>query len=312
MQLDKISYIKMEKMISVVIPLYNKENQVAKTINSVLMQTYDNYEIIVVNDGSTDASDKVVESFNDPRIRIINQENSGVSLARNRGIIEARGEYIAFLDADDEWKTEYLETQMSLIKKYKECKVFITGYEMHKNDGSVNRTIINNIKFSGSDGVLDNYFLVASTSNPPVCSINIVVHRSAIDEIGGFPVGVKSGEDLLTWARLASRNKIAYCKNALAIFNIDGYDASETPKRIPAENDFVAQELKAIAKDFKPDYIRNYISTWYKMRSSIYMRLRMRKKSIIEAYRGIIYWPLNLKLYCFIVLNMLPSKFQPF
>jgi len=91
-------------MFSVVIPLYNKERSVKNTIESVLNQTFQDFEVIVVNDGSTDNSLEVVKSFNDERIRIINQKNSGVSSARNRGIKEAKYEWIAFLDADDLWE----------------------------------------------------------------------------------------------------------------------------------------------------------------------------------------------------------------
>lgn len=90
-------------MISVVIPLYNKDKQIAKTLYSVLKQTYPNFEVIVVNDGSTDNSLSEVSKISDSRIRLICQENKGVSAARNRGIQEAKSDYIAFLDADDEW-----------------------------------------------------------------------------------------------------------------------------------------------------------------------------------------------------------------
>lgn len=101
-------------MISVVIPLYNKEKQIANTLHSVLRQTFQNFEIVVVNDGSTDNSVQEVEKVNDIRIRIVHQNNAGVSAARNKGIEEARYDIIAFLDADDEWKAEYLETQYYL------------------------------------------------------------------------------------------------------------------------------------------------------------------------------------------------------
>ena len=105
-------------MISVIIPLYNKEKQIAKTLQTVLNQTYQNFEIVIVNDGSTDRSVDEVKKFLNSRIRLINQKNGGVSAARNRGIKEAKGEYLAFLDADDIWQNNYLQTQIDLICKY--------------------------------------------------------------------------------------------------------------------------------------------------------------------------------------------------
>ena len=93
-------------MISVVIPLYNKEKQIKRTLQSVLTQTFQDFEIVIVNDGSTDNSTIEVEKIKDSRIRLIHQENAGVSAARNKGIEEAKYELIAFLDADDEWKSK--------------------------------------------------------------------------------------------------------------------------------------------------------------------------------------------------------------
>ena len=102
-------------MISVVIPLYNKERYIERAVYSVLSQTFQQFEIVIVNDGSTDGSVSVIERMNNPLIRLIHQKNGGVSAARNRGIEEARFEYIAFLDADDEWKENHLEVIAGLV-----------------------------------------------------------------------------------------------------------------------------------------------------------------------------------------------------
>ena len=288
---------------SVVIPLYNKERQIAGTLRSVFAQTCADYEIIVVDDGSTDGSAAVVESLHDPRIRLIRQANAGVSAARNLGIAEARGEYIALLDADDEWRPEYLATIAALIRKYPQCDVFATNYSHVDSNGKTFPTILRKIPFDGDDGILYNYFEVASVSSPPICSICITARKEAFQSVGGFPLGIKSGEDLLTWARLAARYKIAYTKKQLAVFNVEGYDRNERPKRIPAENDTVATELLKLKDEFNPSNINQYISFWHKMRAVIYMRLGMRSKSIKEAFKAVRYNPLNWKAIAVIPFN---------
>lgn len=295
-------------MISVVIPLYNKEKQIAATIKSVLDQTYQDFEIVIVNDGSTDGSVIEVKKFSDNRIRIINQPNSGVSAARNRGIEEANGEFVALLDGDDEWEKDYLETQWTLINKYPECNLFCTSYKMRSTDMKETIATLNKIPFVGEDGIMSNYFEVASCSHPPICSISIVAMKSAFQNVGGFPCGIKSGEDLLTWAKLATRYKIAFSRRPLAIFNIEGYDMNERPKRIPAEVDYVGAELAKLKKDFSPKGIDHYISHWHKMRSSVYMRLGMKRKSIHEACIGLKYRPSNYKLLAYIALNIIPLR----
>lgn len=295
-------------MISVVIPLYNKEHQIAKTLQSVFAQTYIDYEIVIVNDGSTDNSVEVVEKINDPRIRLINQQNAGVSAARNKGIAEAKGEYIALLDADDEWKPEYLETIGRLIDTYPQCDVFATNYEFVDTKGNVSPTILRKLPYSGNEGILSNYFEVASYSHPPICSSCVCVTKEAFEAIGGFPLGIKSGEDLLTWARLACRYKIAYCTKPLAIFNVEGYERNEKPKRIPAETDIVGNELRKLQLEFNPPYIKSYISFWHKMRGVIYWRLNMHAKSINECLKAIRFNPLNFKAYAVVLANFIPKK----
>ena len=143
--------------ISVVIPLYNKEKQIAHTLQSVLNQTFQDFEIVIVDDGSTDGSVAEVEKFSDSRIRLIHQKNAGVSAARNRGIEAAKGDLIAFLDADDVWMPEYLATQYHLSQKYPDCNVFACNYEFRDTEGKVTPTIIRKLPFTREDGILSNY-----------------------------------------------------------------------------------------------------------------------------------------------------------
>ena len=120
-------------MISVIIPLYNKEPIIEKSLRSVLSQDYDNFEVVVVNDGSTDRSAEIVKSIDDPRIRLIEQENGGPSKARNTGVKNAKGEWIVFLDADDEFLPGALSKFYSLIEEYPEVGMF--GCSYITNDG---------------------------------------------------------------------------------------------------------------------------------------------------------------------------------
>ena len=293
-------------MITVIIPLYNKEASIATALRGVLAQTYQDFEVVVVDDGSTDGGAAVVEQFDDPRIRLILQANGGVSAARNRGIAEARGEHIAFLDADDEWMPQFLEEIAALIAAYPECKARATNYIFNSN-GVKSPTLLRKIPFAGERGVLTNYFEVASCSHPPVCSICVCIDRDLLQEIGGFPLGIKSGEDLLTWARIAVRTQWAYSMKPLAQYNFDQVSIKEPPTRIPEEVDVVGAELKKLWHDY-PQVIgqRKYLSLWHKMRSSMYMRLGGYKKECAkEAFKSLRYNPLNYKVYAYLVLNFL-------
>ncbi len=297
-------------MISVIIPLYNKEASVATALRSVLAQTYQDFEIVVVDDGSTDGSVAVVETFDDARIRLIRQQNAGVSAARNRGTAEAKGEYVSFLDADDEWTPGFLEEIQALQEAFPDCKAQATNYTFCSN-GVKSSTILRKLPFDGERGVLSNYFEVASCSHPPVCSICVCIERKLLQEIGGFPIGIKSGEDLLTWARIAVRTQWAYSRKAYPVFNIEGYGINERPKRIPAEIDIVGNELESTYRSNPGQKgLKDYISHWHKMRCSIYMRLGMSKKSIKEAIKGLRFQPLNYKLYAYIILDLIPEKLR--
>ena len=122
---------------SVIIPLYNKEAEVAATLRSALEQSLRPLEVIVVDDGSTDRSAEVVVSFRSPLIRLIRQPNAGVSAARNRAIAEARGEYVALLDADDRWRPGFLAEIAAMIERWPDCGLYATAFDIVSDEGLV-------------------------------------------------------------------------------------------------------------------------------------------------------------------------------
>lgn len=302
-------------MISVVIPLFNKKDRIAHTIRSVLNQTFREFEVVVVDDGSTDGSVDVVQNIDDNRIRIVRQRNAGVSAARNRGIAEARFGLIALLDADDEWMLGYLETQYNLYRKYPDCSAFVCNYEFRNAAGRVAPTILRKLPFTGEDGVLDNYFEVASNSHPPITSISVMIRKSVIEGVGGFPVGICSGEDLLTWARLAVIGKIAFSKKVGAVYDLgEGYDYANMPPRRQDAGDPVGRQLLSLYREHRGEKcthgMKQYISHWHKMRASVAIRFGERAETLCEVAKSLWYNPLNYKVMPFAVLAVLPDKLR--
>lgn len=294
--------------LSVVIPLYNKKDSILKTLQTVLMQDLLPHEILVVNDGSTDGSEELVASFKHPLVRLIHQPNSGVSMARNRGIQEAATDWIAFLDADDVWEPTYLSTIQAMQRQFPEAGLLATAYFLEDYKGERTNMILNNLPFEGKIGLLDNYFEVASKSHPPIWSSAVVIHRQALLQIGGFPPGVKSGEDLITWARLAVRFSIAYCSSPMATFiQAAAHTYDDAPNRLPEEVDYVGTHLIALKKQApQTPYLAAYIAHWFKMRASIYLRLGMKAQAWREIKKSLHQDASNTKVYIYLALLILP------
>ena len=299
-------------MISIIIPLYNKEASIATALRGVLAQTYQDFEVVVVDDGSTDGGAAVVETFEDPRIRLIRQENAGVSAARNRGIAEARGEHVAFLDADDEWMPEFLVEIAALIAEYPECRARATNYIFNSN-GVKSPTILRKMPFTEGRGVLTNYFEVASCSHPPMWTSAVCIERTLLQEIGGFPVGIKSGEDLLTWARIAVRTQWAYSLKVMAQYNIEQVFVREKPKRLHDKEDAVGDDLLALLEMVPPSKKRElklYISHWYKMRTSVCSSVRNISDTWHYGLKSLRYNLFNYKVLVMMLLVLLPYRIQ--
>jgi len=202
-------------MFSIIIPLYNKELYIHYSIESVLNQTYNEFELIVVNDGSTDNSLKIVQSISDPRIIIINKLNGGESDARNTGIKVAKQKYITLLDADDLWDATYLFKMKKLIEDYPDASFFGCQLSM-MNDNEIK--IINQVHTKR--GYIENYFKTQRIA-PIVSSSSIVVRKECFNSVGYFNTFLKRGADLEMWVRLAKRYKLAFEPAPLSYWRLD-------------------------------------------------------------------------------------------
>lgn len=203
---------------SVVIPLYNKARSVARAVRSVLAQDFGDFELLVVNDGSTDAGPGVVASMNDSRLRCIDQPNSGVSAARNRGVDESRSRCVAFLDADDQWQSSFLITIRRLVERYPQAGLYGSAYAIVDRNG---KRVVHSPAESpddGQEGVLENYFRCAWSRSPPVCASSVCVRKEAFRSAGGFPAGVRSGEDTALWARIALAHDVVVSRRCEATY----------------------------------------------------------------------------------------------
>lgn len=300
--------------ISVIIPLYNQAESIGRTIESVLGQSLSEFEVIVVDDGSMDGGGDVVAGLVDSWVRLVAQDNQGVSAARNRGVQEARGEIVAFLDADDEWCCDYLETIVSLVEQYPTCSVYATSYVMRDDDGGEQLPLMRHFPALEGSFIFTNYFDVASVSTPPLWTGAVAVQKSAIEQIGGFPVGVVSGEDLLTWARLYCEFDIAYDPAPKGIYN-KGSLSWRHAKRVPEVRDSVGEGLKALLIDPEIDAekkrgLRRYIGLWKKIRASHFIALGDRVQALATVAQSIWFYPWNLKVWLYIPYTLLPHLVQ--
>lgn len=203
--------------ISVVVPLYNKEAEVERALTSILEQSLAVGEIIVVNDGSTDRSEAVVQDiikrYPESNIKLINQENRGVSAARNRGIEEACGEYVALLDADDWWLSNYIAEVCRLMEYYPDCDAYSTAFDI-VNGNSHTRAFVPTTEgyiSPANEALMGRYPIIPSSAT---------LRRSTVQRCGGFPDGMRIGEDQWLWVSMIQQGaQFAYSPMSLVRYS---------------------------------------------------------------------------------------------
>jgi glycosyltransferase involved in cell wall biosynthesis len=211
----------MNEKISVIIPLYNKECEIKRTLDSVLSQTFQNFEVIVVDDHSADGGPEIVKNYHDPRISFIEQDHHGVSYTRNHGVDQATGEYIAFLDADDEWMPQHLETIHRLIQSFPEAGMYATAYKIRSADGKTRWADYKCIPNPPWEGLITDYFKSGALGYYPVVTSVVVIPRKIFYEMGGFPEGYWMGEDVDLFSKIALKYPVAFSWEFGALYHWD-------------------------------------------------------------------------------------------
>jgi len=212
---------------SIIIPLYNKEKSICSTIESVINQTYTNFELIIINDGSTDNSLDKARSFKDKRIAFFDKPNGGVSSARNKGIELSRNELIIFLDADDLWLPYCLEEFIKLLTELPEADVYCTNYNMTGKNliGSDQRYYVEDYFYTSA-------FYMAKWSIPIFLTGCVLIKKNLFEKVGFFNQGITHGEDLDMWERLAKCSKIAKSEKVTTIYRTEAENrASDLDER---------------------------------------------------------------------------------
>lgn len=208
---------------SVIIPLYNKAPYVAKTIQSVFAQTFSDYELVVVDDGSGDHSAEIALHAMEGRgnCRLLKQKNAGVSVARNNGVAASSGEYLCFLDADDWWEPAFLEEMANLIESFPDAGIYGSNYTIVNETKHKTRVANIGVEAGFEKGYINYCQAYAKTMYMPLTSISVAIPRPIFDQMKGFPEGIKLGEDFLLWIQIAMRFKVVFLNKPLACYNQD-------------------------------------------------------------------------------------------
>jgi len=202
---------------SVVIPLYNKEMFIEDTLKSVLNQTFQDFEIIIVNDGSTDNGLEKIKNHIDKRFKIFTQENLGAAYTRNRGIKEANGHYIALLDADDLWHNNHLLELKKLIEAFPKAELFCNNYQVKRSKNSITPTSFN-FTYSTNCEIIEKFFEANIIDCIPTSS-SVAFLKSSFNKIGGYNISIISGQDTDLWIRFALHCNIAFNPVVTMIYN---------------------------------------------------------------------------------------------
>lgn len=277
---------------SIIIPAYNAMNYLPETLKSVLKQTFTDFEVLIINDGS---SDNIVEWFCniiDSRVKLISQENQGVSAARNIGIKNSTGEYIAFIDADDLWEPTKLEKQLQCFKNHPSVGLVHTAMRMIDEEGkSLGRTFISNVEGDALKSLLQQNTIVTSS---------VIVSRSCLN-VGNFDNNLHSSEDWELWVRIALRYPIMLIKEPLVFYRQHPNNTTKNWQMLEQDLGSIEQVFQLVPQELS--YLKNrtyayaniYLA-WKALQTGYCKQAAYFRNQAIKHYSPILFFPKMIRL----------------
>jgi glycosyltransferase involved in cell wall biosynthesis len=244
--------------ISVIIPVYNAEKTIRETINSVLNQTLSDFELIVINDGSTDSTLEIIQSTQDHRLKVFSYPNAGLPVSRNRGFYHSVGEFIAFLDADDLWTADKLEAQLIALRTNPKAAVAYSWTDLIDESGQFLRECCHITENGDVYAKLLLTCFVASGSNP-------LIRRQAFVEVGGFDESIAASQDFDLYLRLAARYHYAAVPSPQVLYRISTNSMSTNIRRLESTSLLVRERAFNQASQSLPQHLKRHsIANFYK------------------------------------------------
>jgi len=290
--------------VSVIIPTYNRARYLPETLESVFAQTYRDYEVIVIDDGSTDNTAEVLESYLD-RIVYVRKENGGQGSARNAGLKIARGEYIAFLDSDDLWLPDKLELQVRYLDEHPDVGLVFTDYVIFEEKGSKNKTEIGNIILSKKDLTFKRLLYFNFIPN-----LTVMIRKSCFDNVGLFDESREliGGEDYDMWLRISMKYKLGHISKILAKYrqhpgNIVGKDLERGYSIYFKVINKILKYYPNILEEFNID-IRKHLHKSYYLWGKNYYEHRQYKVAIEHLKTALLLYPIAPKTLMLYLLSL--------
>lgn len=284
---------------SIIIPAYNAIKYLPETLESVLNQSFTDFEVLIINDGSYDNIIEWAAQIEDPRVKFISQKNQGVSAARNLGIENARGEYIAFLDADDLWDSTKLEKQLKLFQKNPDSGLIHTEMALIDEESKLlGRKFTSNVEGNALKQLLEQNTIVTSS---------VIVRRSCLETVGNFDNNLTSSEDWELWVRIASVYPIALIKEPLVFYRQHPNNTTNNWQMLEQDLSSIEQIFKLVPEELS--YIKkrtyayaNVYLAWKALQTGYSVEAAYFRNQSIKHYFSILFSPNFIRLSLAIAL----------
>lgn len=268
---------------SVIIPLYNKGSYIQRALESIRKQTIQDFEIIVIDGGSTDNGPSIVKELDDPRIHFFQQIGTGVSVARNQGVNKSQSDFVAFLDADDEWMPRHLETIQKLREKFSQAGAYTTAYKFKEVNGKLRKVKYRAIPSAPWEGLIPNYFKSGALGEPPVWTSVVCIPKKIFIEMNGFPEDSWFGEDHDLFGKIALKYPIAFSWYTGAVYHRESVNRIGNQQLPLTPEPFVKTASKSIENGMIPKDMLNDLKEYIAKKEIKRAERNLRAEKIKEA-----------------------------